>query len=71
MERQMIDEKKMKEMAKRVCLPMCGLPLGENFRLDKLADDCAKDGIYEFMFVSPPLLVTNGTASPLNPYVIK
>lgn len=54
-----------------VCLPMCGLPLGENFRLDKLADDCAKDGIYEFMFVSPPLLVTNGTASPLNPYVIK
>lgn len=54
-----------------VCLPMCGLPLGENFRLDELAEDCAKDGVYEFFFVSPPLLVTNGTASPLNPYAMK
>ncbi|MDO4274566.1 MAG: cyclase family protein [Eubacteriales bacterium] len=54
-----------------LALPMCGMPLGENFRLDELAKDCEKDGVYEFMFVSPPLLVTNGTASPLNPYVIK
>ncbi len=54
-----------------VCIPMAGLPMGENFRLDALADDCAKDGRYEFLFIAPPLAITGGTASPLNPCVIK
>jgi len=54
-----------------LCIPVCGLPMGENFRLDALADDCAADGQYDFLFVAPPILITNGTASPLNPYVIK
>ena len=53
------------------CIPNAGLPMGENFRLDALAEDCAKDGQYDFLFVAPPLLITGGTASPLNPYVIK
>ncbi|MHB1315405.1 MAG: cyclase family protein [Christensenellales bacterium] len=54
-----------------LCIPMAGLPMGENFRLDELADDCAEDKKYEFLFIASPLLVTGGTASPLNPYVLK
>ena len=53
------------------CIPMAGLTMGENFRLDELAAACAKDGRYEFLFIAPPLLITGGTASPINPYVIK
>jgi kynurenine formamidase len=54
-----------------VAIPMAGLSVGENFRLDALADDCAADGQYEFLFVAPPLAITNATASPINPIVIK
>ena len=38
-----------------MCIPMAGLPMGENFRLDELAKDCAEDGQYEFLFAAPPL----------------
>ena len=48
-----------------------GLPLGEQFVLDKLADDCAEDGRYEFMLVSVPLHLTGGIASPPNAVAIK
>lgn len=54
-----------------LCIPMAGLPMGENFRLDALADDCEADGKYEFLFVAPPIIITNATASPINPYVLK
>ena len=54
-----------------LCITMCGLPMGENLRLDALADDCAADGRYDFMFVAAPLLITGGTASPINPYAIR
>ena len=43
---------------------MLGLPLGEMFFLDELADDCAADGTYEFMFTSAPLNLPHGVASP-------
>lgn len=48
-----------------------GLWLGEIFDLDPLADDCAQDGIYEFMFCGPPLPFTRAVGSPLNPMAIK
>ncbi len=48
-----------------------GLTLGEMFDLDALADDCAADGVYEFQFVAPPLRVTGGVGSPINPLAIK
>jgi kynurenine formamidase len=54
-----------------VCIPIAGLTMGEMFRLDALADDCAADKVYEFFFAAPPLVVTNGTGSPLNPQAIK
>jgi kynurenine formamidase len=48
-----------------------GLWLGEIFDLDPLADDCAGDGVYEFMFCGPPLPFTRAVGSPLNPMAIK
>lgn len=52
-------------------LSLLGLPLGEQFVLDKLADDCAEDGHYEFMLVSVPLHLNGGIASPPNAVAIK
>jgi kynurenine formamidase len=52
-------------------LPLLGLPLGELFVLAPLADDCARDGRYEFMLVSAPLNVEGGIASPPNAVAIK
>ena len=48
-----------------------GLTLGEMFDLDELAADCADDGVYEFFFTAPPLKVSGGVGSPLNPLAIK
>lgn len=48
-----------------------GLWLGEIFDLDPLAEDCAGDGTYEFMFCGPPLPFTRAVGSPLNPMAIK
>jgi kynurenine formamidase len=48
-----------------------GLTLGEMFDLDELAADCAADGVWEFFFSAPPLKVSGGVGSPLNPLAIK
>jgi kynurenine formamidase len=52
-------------------LPLLGLPLGEQFVLAPLAEDCARDGRYEFMVVSAPLNLEGGIASPPNAVAIK
>ncbi|QRG05349.1 cyclase family protein [Xanthobacter dioxanivorans] len=54
-----------------VVIPAMGLTMGEIFYLKELAEDCAADGVYEFMFVAPPLVITGGTGSPINPQAIK
>ncbi len=48
-----------------------GLLVGEIFYLEDLARDCAQDGVYEFLFVAPPLPITGAVGSPLNPLAIK
>jgi kynurenine formamidase len=48
-----------------------GMPLGEMFNLEALAADCAADGRYTFMLAAPPLEVTNGFGSPVNPLALK
>ncbi len=48
-----------------------GLTVGEMFYLDGLAEDCARDGVYEFFFAAPPLRITGGVGSPANPIAIK
>ncbi len=45
--------------------------MGEIFYLKELAEDCAKDKVYEFFFSGPPLIITGGTGSPINPQAMK
>jgi kynurenine formamidase len=54
-----------------LCLRDMGLTLGEMFDLDALAADCAADGVWEFLFSAPPLRISGGVGSPLNPLAIK
>ncbi|MFL5314198.1 MAG: cyclase family protein, partial [Microvirga sp.] len=54
-----------------VVIPAIGLTMGEMFYLAELAADCAADGVYEFFFTGPPLVITGGTGSPINPLAIK
>lgn len=54
-----------------VVIPAMGLTMGEIFDVSALASDCAQDGVYEFFFCAPPLIITGGTGSPINPYAIK
>jgi kynurenine formamidase len=48
-----------------------GLLLGEIFDLDALAEDCARDGVHEFLFTAPPLPITGAVGSPVNPLAVK
>lgn len=48
-----------------------GMTLGEMFVLEELADDCARDGVWEFLFVAQPLRITGAVGSPINPLAVK
>ena len=48
-----------------------GVTLTEIADLELLAEDCAADGRYEFLYVAAPLKVAKGSGSPVNPIVIK
>ncbi len=48
-------------------LTFYGVALLDNALLEPLADACAEEGRYEFMFMGLPLNVKNGTGSPANP----
>jgi hypothetical protein len=52
-------------------LPRIGLPIGELWDLDALADACAADSSYEFFLSSAPLRLRAGVASPPNALAIK
>lgn len=39
--------------------------------LDDLAEHCAGDGRWSFMFVAPPLHIANAVGSPVTPIAIK
>ena len=36
-----------------ITIPIMGMTMGEIFYVKELAEDCAADGVYEFMFVAP------------------
>ena len=55
----------------RRLLAMFGMPIGELWSLDALADDCARDGVYEFFLVTQPLNLPRGVGSPPNAVAIK
>lgn len=48
-----------------------GLAIGELFDLDALAEDCARNGVRDGLFVAAPLNVTGGAGSPANAVAIK
>jgi len=52
-------------------LALLGIPLGELFDFDALADDCAQTGSYEFCFTSAPLRIPGGIGSPPNALAIR
>jgi len=52
-------------------LGLLGIPIGEFFDLDALAQDCATDGRYTCLLTSAPLNLSAGVASPPNALAIK
>jgi kynurenine formamidase len=48
-----------------------GVVFNEMLSLEALADDCAKDGRYNFFYTAAPLKIHRGTGAPVNPIVIK
>ena len=48
-----------------------GMPFGELWSLEALADDCAEDSVYEFLLTSAPLNLRGGVGSPPNALAIK
>ena len=52
-------------------LGLLGIPIGEFFDLDALAEDCASDGRYVCLLTSAPLNLAAGVASPPNALAIK
>lgn len=48
-----------------------GVVFNEIVLLEDLADDCAGDGSYDFLYVAAPLKIVRATGSPVNPIAIK
>ena len=48
-----------------------GLLQGQNFDLEALAEDCASDGVYEFLLSATPERFSRGLGSPVNPVAVK
>jgi hypothetical protein len=54
-----------------VLLPLLGLPLGELWDLDALADDCAAAGTYDAFLTSAPLNMPGGVGTPPNAIAVR
>lgn len=54
----------------RRLIPLQGMAIGELWDLDELAEACASEKRWEFMFVSAPLYIPQGVGSPGNAYAI-
>ncbi len=54
-----------------ISLRNTGVLFGEIFHMDALADACAEDQRYAFLFTAPPLPITGAVGSPINPLAIR
>jgi kynurenine formamidase len=54
-----------------ITIPIMGMTMGEIFNVKELAEDCAEDGVYEYLFVAPAIPITGAVGSPVNPLAIK
>lgn len=48
-----------------------GMMQGQHWFLDELAEDCARDGVHEFLLHASPEPIVGGTGSPVNPIATK
>ena len=48
-----------------------GMTQGQNWDLDALAEDCAADGVYEFLLDATPQPFVGGVGTPVNPVAVK
>jgi kynurenine formamidase len=55
----------------RVLIGQFGMALGELWWLDDLAEDCARDGVYECMLTSAPMNAKGGIGSPPHALALK
>jgi len=55
----------------RSVIPLLGIPLGELFDLDDLAQDCAEHSGWDFFVTAAPLGIAGGAASPANAIAFK
>jgi kynurenine formamidase len=53
-----------------VAIVAMGLHLMDNLDLDHLAEACADENRWEFLFTVAPLVLRHGTASPVNPIAV-
>ncbi len=58
-------------MLHRPLIALLGMAVGELWKLDDLAADCAADGVYEFFVTVKPLNLPGGVGSPPNALAIK
>lgn len=57
-------------MLHRPLIALLGMPLGELWKLDELADHCAATGRYDFFLTCKPLNLVGGVGSPPNALAI-
>jgi kynurenine formamidase len=48
-----------------------GMTQGQNWVLEELAEDCAEDGVYDFLLDASPQPFTGAVGSPVNPVAVK
>lgn len=58
-------------MLHRPLIALLGMAMGELWKLDELAADCASDGRYDFFLTCKPLNLVGGVGSPPNALAIK
>jgi hypothetical protein len=51
-------------------LTRLGIPIGELWLLDRLANECHAAGRYEFLITSAPMNLVGGVSSPANALAI-
>ncbi len=66
-----VNSQAMGEMLHPYLLAFFGMPIGEMWDLEALADDCAADQRYSFFITSAPLNIPGGVGSPPNALAIK
>ena len=58
-------------MLHRPLIALLGMAMGELWKLDELAAECANDGVYDFLLTCKPLNILGAVGSPPNAIAIK